>query len=332
MKDTQGMVSIILPVYNRERYIEECIDSVFAQSYQNFEIVIVDDGSSDHTYSVCERLAQSDQRIKLFASDHGGVSAARNKALSEATGEYVFFLDSDDVIHPFLLETLVAGMCEHQAAIGATNVVRAREEHWDKVRYRLENAKKAGEVEFLSETEIIAAALGGSSPLRCIGGVMMRRDFVANTKFRTDLYIGEDFYFIYENIIKGSAGVFLKQKWYYVRNHANNSSWDYSVHGFWTRFHYHMLVWKSEETFGRTKFADMQKRSAFDAFLLCVDRNKPYSEDAKKMRDVLKEYKNDILPILSFKSKLLYLLYLYLPASIAFFRKMKKRLSKKQIR
>ena len=81
METINGLISVITPVYNRELYIEECINSVLAQSYQKFEIIIVDDGSTDKTYEICRSLALNDDRIKLFAANHGGVSAARNRAI-----------------------------------------------------------------------------------------------------------------------------------------------------------------------------------------------------------------------------------------------------------
>lgn len=100
-------VSVIIPVYNREKYIEEAVKSVLAQSLKDFEIIIVDDGSTDSTVQICRRLSERDERIRLFSSGHFGVSAARNKGIKNSSGDYIFFLDSDDIIHPLLLETLV---------------------------------------------------------------------------------------------------------------------------------------------------------------------------------------------------------------------------------
>ena len=106
-------VSVIIPVYNREQYVEECIQSLQKQTHQNMEIILIDDGSSDNTVQICSRMATEDPRILLLTMEHGGVSAARNKGLDTAKGKYIFFLDSDDVIHPLLLETLVEGMEKH---------------------------------------------------------------------------------------------------------------------------------------------------------------------------------------------------------------------------
>lgn len=312
------LISIILPVYNREKYIEECVHSVQAQSYPNFEIVIVDDGSSDHTYEICKRLAAEDNRIKLHQAEHGGVSAARNIALDVASGEYVFFLDSDDVIYPLLLETLVAAMQSSNAHMGGTDVVGMPENRWHRVQTKIKEPPIAGTVSSLTFDEAIEAMFCGNSPLGCVGGVMMHKNLIGNTRFHTDLSIGEDFFFIYENLIKGTSCVFLAEKWYYVRNHAHNSSWDYSFNGFWTRFYRRILVWRSEESFGRMRYANIQKNDAFNCFIRCAAKNAPYSNDAKRMRRVLKKYKREFLPALSHKAQFLLCLYLYLPATTAY--------------
>ena len=90
------MVSIVVPVYNAERYLGECIDSVVGQSYEDWELILVDDGSTDGSLAICREAAGHDRRIRVFSQANAGVSSARNVALSHAQGRYVLFLDSDD--------------------------------------------------------------------------------------------------------------------------------------------------------------------------------------------------------------------------------------------
>lgn len=90
--------SIIIPVYNVSRYLRRCIDSVLSQSYGDFELLLVDDGSSDDSGAICDEYAEKDDRIKVFHKKNGGVSSARNKGIDEARGNYVVFVDSDDYI------------------------------------------------------------------------------------------------------------------------------------------------------------------------------------------------------------------------------------------
>lgn len=94
----KDLVSIVVPVYNASAYLDDCISSVVHQSYRNIEIVIVDDGSDDNSLEICQKWAQQDQRIILIHKENGGVSSARNKALSIAKGDYYVFLDSDDFL------------------------------------------------------------------------------------------------------------------------------------------------------------------------------------------------------------------------------------------
>ena len=250
------MVSIIIPVYNREKYIEECIRSIRAQTYKNYEIILIDDGSTDNTLAICRTLAQEEPVIRILESSHVGVSAARNIGLDAAVGDYVFFLDSDDIIHPCLLETLVNGLTETGAVIGGTMCVSIWEENWDKAYEYIEKSPGPGEITYQTFEETLEAVLSvGKTPLGMIGGVMIRRDIIDQTRFRPDLYIGEDFFFVYENMIKGGSTVFLKQKWYFARNHANNTSWDFGYSGFMNCLLRRELVWKSEEAMGRKKYA-----------------------------------------------------------------------------
>ena len=99
------MVSVIIPVYNVEKYIGKCLDSIIAQTYKDFEIIIVDDGTKDRSGVICDEYARLDSRIRVFHEINGGVSSARNKGLNYASGDWVLFVDSDDWINEKLLET-----------------------------------------------------------------------------------------------------------------------------------------------------------------------------------------------------------------------------------
>lgn len=93
-------LSIIIPVYNVEKYLPQCIDSVLAQSYRNFELILVDDGSPDGSPSICDRYACKDNRVKVIHQQNSGVSTARNNGIDNAKGEWITFIDSDDWVNP----------------------------------------------------------------------------------------------------------------------------------------------------------------------------------------------------------------------------------------
>ena len=101
------MISIIVPVYNTEKYLRRCIDSVLAQTYQDFELLLIDDGSKDSSGAICDEYAAQDARVRVFHKENGGVSSARNVGLDNARGEWITFVDADDWIESDMLELLL---------------------------------------------------------------------------------------------------------------------------------------------------------------------------------------------------------------------------------
>lgn len=106
------LISIIIPVYNVEHYIEECLDSICGQSYHNIEILVVDDGSTDNSGNICDLYKEKDKRIRVYHKENGGLSSARNLGLEYAHGDYISFVDSDDFIRNDMIESLYAFMSE----------------------------------------------------------------------------------------------------------------------------------------------------------------------------------------------------------------------------
>ncbi|MDO4285123.1 MAG: glycosyltransferase family A protein [Eubacteriales bacterium] len=103
------MISVIVPVYNAEKFLERTVESICAQTYRNLEILLVDDGSADGSLALCESMARCDSRIRVFHKENGGASSARNLGVREARGGYVGFVDSDDLIAPEMYERLARG-------------------------------------------------------------------------------------------------------------------------------------------------------------------------------------------------------------------------------
>lgn len=103
----EDLVSVIVPVYNVENYLRECIDSIVAQTYRNIEVILIDDGSKDSSGKICDEYAAKDNRIKVIHKENGGLSEARNSGLEIASGDWIAFVDSDDYIDEEMLDTLV---------------------------------------------------------------------------------------------------------------------------------------------------------------------------------------------------------------------------------
>lgn len=121
LKMNDDLISVIIPVYNVERYLEKCLNSIVKQSYSNLEILLVDDGSPDSCPQICDNWAQRDHRIKVIHKDNGGLSAARNAGLRVAKGLYICFVDSDDYVSEKFVETLHRLICDNHTEISAVS-------------------------------------------------------------------------------------------------------------------------------------------------------------------------------------------------------------------
>ena len=113
----QPLISVIVPVYKVEKYLPRCIESVLKQTYKNFELILVDDGSPDNSGKICDEYALRDNRIKVIHKENGGVSSARNTGIDAANGEYINFIDSDDWVPENSLEILLNTIIENDAEL-----------------------------------------------------------------------------------------------------------------------------------------------------------------------------------------------------------------------
>lgn len=110
----EEMISVVIPIYNTEKYLERCIDSVCEQTYNNLEIILINDGSTDKTEEICLKFSEKDNRIKYFYKKNEGVSIARNMGIKEATGKFLYFLDSDDWIEKNCIEELYKNISNYE--------------------------------------------------------------------------------------------------------------------------------------------------------------------------------------------------------------------------
>lgn len=112
-------ISVIVPVYNTEKYLQRCIDSILLQSFTDFELLLIDDGSTDSSGTICDKYTEQDSRVRVFHKGNGGVSSARNMGLDNAKGEWFTFVDSDDYVHPSFLVNFM------DVASGAELIIQA---------------------------------------------------------------------------------------------------------------------------------------------------------------------------------------------------------------
>lgn len=183
------LISVLVPVYNCESYISECIDSILKQDYPNFEIIIYNDGSTDRSLSICNDYALKNKNIKVYSDTNKGVAIARNKLLDKIGGEYFLFVDADDWIEPqtlsFLYDTLQKYNCDISTCAVKTNInqrIDIKTEIWN---------KGTTIKEFLKHKR-----LNGS-----LWNKLIKTDLLGETRFKEGVYYGEDALFTW-NIIK----------------------------------------------------------------------------------------------------------------------------------
>ena len=157
-------ISIIVPVYNVEKYLKYCVNSILSQTYKNFEIILVDDGSTDSSGKMCDDFASKDNRIKVIHKKNGGLSSARNEALKIASGDYIGFIDSDDCIVPDFYEYLYNLMKKHNADIAQGYFLRIPDDDIESVNSIIEDENK--------KIDIIEKVLNNEEALDVLYGIL----------------------------------------------------------------------------------------------------------------------------------------------------------------
>lgn len=212
-------VSVIIPVYNAQKYIEQCIKSVIRQTYNSIELIIIDDGSSDNSSKVISPLLSIDRRIKLIHQQNSGPSVARNRGITESTGEYLVFIDSDDVIEETYIEKLFNKISKEKLDLVCCGYIE--QSKYGEVKLNHFWKQK----EYLDKNEFIEYVFNG------VGGVLwgkiFRRDliFEHNLRMNPKIHMSEDLIFVleYSKCIK-SIGVIDEYLYHYNRLNENSIS------------------------------------------------------------------------------------------------------------
>lgn len=187
----QGMVSIIVPVYNVENYLRECVDSILNQTYKNFELLLVDDGSKDSSPAICDEYAQKDSRVVVIHKENEGPSLTRNRGIDEAKGEFIVFVDSDDLILPEMLEKMTTAINRYQTDLCLCGFERFKEgwsKKWRLSPYSLvmlQGQKELAGVYTKSETNMFGVSIWAK---------MYRTEIInrEHIRFRADIDYEED--------------------------------------------------------------------------------------------------------------------------------------------
>ncbi len=211
------LVSIVVPVYNAEDYLESCVDSLISQTYKNIEIILVNDGSTDHSVEICEKYAKMDSRIKVMHKENGGVSSARNTALKEASGDYVCFVDSDDTTNEDMIRILYDTMISKSADIVICSYQLVSEDGL------IENVSVTKDVEFTTREalkDVLLTKTFTGSPW----GKLFKTEKVKTLSFDEDIFFGEDMLFVVKAIKNAEKIVFIPLPYYNYNIRENSAS------------------------------------------------------------------------------------------------------------
>lgn len=195
------LVSVIVPVYNVEKYLPRCLDSLVNQTYENLELLLVDDGSADSSGEICDAYAAKDNRIRVFHIPNGGVSNARNLALDNMTGDYVTFVDSDDWLDDNWIKIAIDSVIKKEAELFLSNIVRVSGSDrnpwimWENFHKCIDN------VEFLKRS------FKSDFPCWAICGKLWKAEYWKDVRFNCDLVMDEDLDVFWHRLIKYAKNI-----------------------------------------------------------------------------------------------------------------------------
>lgn len=211
-------ISVIVPVYNVENYLSACLDSILSQTYQDFEIILIDDGSKDASGQICDAYAGKDPRIQVVHQENGGVSRARNRGLELATGELISFIDSDDTLEPDMYELLVRVMREHNADISHCGYKR-----FDNQGNLVRKINGTHRLMIQSGEEAIVCMLQGEYFSNSLWNKLFRNQVVRGLRFQEDLKNNEDVLFNVHAFSRAKTAVFQDEGKYHYYDHPSSA-------------------------------------------------------------------------------------------------------------
>ncbi len=281
----EPLISIIIPAYNIESYIENCLNSVCEQSYQNIEVIAVDDGSTDQTGRIIDRLAEKDPRIVPIHKENQGVSAARNTGLEYAKGAYIGFVDGDDVIEREMYEILMKNALEYQADISHCGYQMI-------FPNRVDYYYNSGEKRIRSREEGLCDLIRADKVEPGLWNKLYKKELIQNQRMDETIRINEDLLFNYEAFKNAKQSVFEDVPLYHYRIRANSAM---TSKGSWHKWKDSLKVAKKmmQQETGEC-YTLMEKRVLYLLEKMCAEnihgQENGIKEEQKECRRELKEW------------------------------------------
>lgn len=202
--------SIVIPVYNSEKYIEECLGSVISQTFKDFEVICINDGSTDASKSLLDEFANKDERVKVYSQENQGVGAARNYGIELAQGKYISFLDSDDILSPNTLKSVYNFFEKHYDEIDVVSIpifFSNEKNHSLNNKFNLKNNSKDTIIDMIEDEDIVQST---------VNSTFIKADSINDLKFDTAVATDEGLVFINEILLsKNKMGLVKDAKYYF---------------------------------------------------------------------------------------------------------------------
>ena len=199
------LVTVIIPAYNSEKTIQDAILSALSQTWEDIEVIVVDDGSTDDTLTLCRAIAAENEKVRIIHSKEEGVSAARNRGITAANGEFITFLDADDALEPDMVAVLMDILANTGADIAGCGFASVQAGEKPKAARKPKNhAEEIGELSVFMGDEIISGAVLEKDTR--IWSKLFTRKAIGRVRFREDFSIGEDFLFMMDVTAAGNEG------------------------------------------------------------------------------------------------------------------------------
>ena len=208
------LISVIVPVYNASRYLRRCVESIINQTYQQLEIILIDDGSTDESSSICYEYANKDKRVTVIHKENGGVSSARNKGMDKAKGHYLTFVDSDDCIHPRFCELMLN--CIGQSDIAECHFLTILTE--ERIDYN--QIESCAQYRIPAQDRKLSLLQNGGGR---VWGCLFKTEMIKKLRFDNELKYCEDTVFTYDALNISNEVVQIQAALYYYTIHDQSA-------------------------------------------------------------------------------------------------------------
>lgn len=290
----QEKISIIVPVYNVEKYLERCVESILKQTYTNFELLLINDGSTDNSGELCDQLCSKNENIRVFHIENRGVSNARNLGIERSKGAWITFIDSDDFITNDYLETLISAV--RADVFAGFSVARV---HHVKNGQITELPAFSGKVEKWSTEQTMRELLTTTRTSFFPVAKLFKREIISDFTFNTDYHLAEDALFLTEVLLKTRCkSVFVDKPIYYYDHRQGSATTSVNTYVFDTLEVYKIIISEVFQIFPQLK-AELVNRECW-SYITVYDKiifteSNQYRTEKNKLRKWIINHLSEIL-------------------------------------